>query len=832
MAKKIDYTINNEYFQRAVDIFFGSNIERPYSILAVFFMASKKYIRFETNIDLNSPFVFSYVKKEDVSSNWSLRWDDFGTESQALVVEEDVPTDEIKAIDTLFFYHTSDINQNIRFIDFILIQTTYNLLKLSDLWYKSNSAVAYEYILKRLQSKEKKNTDVFVQPKEITDLVINLLEADEGNLYNPYAGACSYAVNLKQEVTYYAQEINKITCAIGQLRLKLCNLSKASCFNEDSVSEWKGNVGYNFIIASPPFRTKVNSKFRESEFDFFVRSTFDTKHKAIGVYATHMLFLPNANREEYKSIIESDFIETVILLPDEVFADTSVPATIIIVNKKKFKKGYIRFIDATSKFIQGEKDRVKAVIPHLIEKSYHSLNSRGEDFIDIPLHEVISNGYNLNPQLYLSDVQNVPAGFKKHALSEYLTLVPKFPVSSQRYGYCLISILKTKGILQNSVVNSSDLMFTNEYKANICEVDKDCLIVNKHTLSTMYVIVDEKPFFFSQHFHAFSVNTSLISPQYIMDEMSKPYFKEQLKKYNRGVKLEPTLNETDILQLSIFVPESFEKQENIVLESERAKLVAAEKRLKAEFDSKMEDFIIGQRERKHAVAQVLNEIVPKVENISAYILSHDIVSKHDVVSSRFGTTLEEHLLKLQQRLDKVVDMVDNFTSQERFQEAEEIDLYQFLPDYCTSKNDNGRCLLVFDYEKQLDENQEYNKFLVSISRKDLTQILDNLFSNAMKYGFVDENRKDYQIQFKIIRSNDTPSSAMIKISNNGVPVSKNISIEKIFIWGEGAGSGIGCWQVKEIARHFGGDAFYKEFSDEIDGFVCEFTIVLPFIDEA
>ena len=120
-------------------------------------------------------------------------------------------------------------------------------------------------------------------------------------------------------------------------------------------------------------------------------------------------------------------------------------------------------------------------------------------------------------------------------------------------------------------------------------------------------------------------------------------------------------------------------------------------------------------------------------------------------------------------------------------------------------------------------------------------MLDNLIANAVKYGTTDdieqkygssdEKRRDFQIRIETHAIHDYKDPVVIRVSNNGEAVSKSISLDKLFTWGIGRGTGIGCWQVKEIAEHFGGSASYEEFPNDPDGFVCEFKIVLPLDDD-
>lgn len=144
-----------------------------------------------------------------------------------------------------------------------------------------------------------------------------------------------------------------------------------------------------------------------------------------------------------------------------------------------------------------------------------------------------------------------------------------------------------------------------------------------------------------------------------------------------------------------------------------------------------------------------------------------------------------------------------------------------------------------DYIHHHEKNEIKQK--VKISKKDLTQMLDNLITNAVKYGVTDEieqkygtkdvRRKDFLIRIETFAIHDEKDPVVIRVSNNGEAVSKSIPLDKLFTWGIGRGTGIGCWQVKEIAEHFGGSVSYKEYPEDLDGFVCEFTIVLPLFEE-
>ena len=132
-------------------------------------------------------------------------------------------------------------------------------------------------------------------------------------------------------------------------------------------------------------------------------------------------------------------------------------------------------------------------------------------------------------------------------------------------------------------------------------------------------------------------------------------------------------------------------------------------------------------------------------------------------------------------------------------------------------------------EPEDTDEEEGFTLTVKIGRAELIQILDNLITNANKHGFTDPNRMDYEIRLTTeVVTKGTPK-LLLKVANNGDPVSRSLQLEKLFTWGgsNGNGTGLGCWQAKDLAEHYNGTLTYQEHSNDENGFVCEFTLSLP-----
>ena len=103
-------------------------------------------------------------------------------------------------------------------------------------------------------------------------------------------------------------------------------------------------------------------------------------------------------------------MESVILLPENLFYNTSSPGVIIIINKNKKHKNEMLMINASTLF---EKGRPKNYIPdNKIEEIYDIYsNWKDKDEISrvIGIDEIIKSDYNLSPSRFISknDDENI-----------------------------------------------------------------------------------------------------------------------------------------------------------------------------------------------------------------------------------------------------------------------------------------------------------------------------------------------------------------------------------------------------------------------------------------
>jgi len=113
----------------------------------------------------------------------------------------------------------------------------------------------------------------------------------------------------------------------------------------------------------------------------------------------------NRERDIRKEFVEGDFIEAVLLLPENLFYNTTAPGVIIVINKSKRdnRKGQILLINASKMFKKG---RPKNYLPEESIKQVSDiyLQWREEEGTSrvITREEAAKNDYNLSPSRYVT----------------------------------------------------------------------------------------------------------------------------------------------------------------------------------------------------------------------------------------------------------------------------------------------------------------------------------------------------------------------------------------------------------------------------------------------
>ena len=324
---------------------------------------------------------------------------------------------------------------------------------------------AYEYLLRKFAEGQGQSAGEFYTPREVGVLMARLLEPEPGmRVYDPACGSggllikChlrlverygkgekSFAPTLPSGIAplrIYGQEMNPDTFAMARMNAVIHDIEAEICIGDTMRQPaFKDGAGrlqtFDLITANPMWNQEFDQKLYENDpFDRF-RYGIPPSSNADWGWMQHMLASLNergrmavvldtgavsrgsgntgSNRERNirKAFVEADLIEAVILLPENLFYNTTTSGVIIIVNRKKRHPGEILLINASGQFTKGRpKNYLAEEHIETIAAIYHHWGPVGANGSSpdgsSPLHAIITreeaarNDYDLSPSRYVS----------------------------------------------------------------------------------------------------------------------------------------------------------------------------------------------------------------------------------------------------------------------------------------------------------------------------------------------------------------------------------------------------------------------------------------------
>jgi type I restriction enzyme M protein len=111
----------------------------------------------------------------------------------------------------------------------------------------------------------------------------------------------------------------------------------------------------------------------------------------------------NRERDLRKAFVERDLLEAVVLLPENLFYNTTAPGIILVLRKAKPHPGQVLLINAAPEFAKG-RPKNYLTDEHIARLAGVYLNWQEVEGLSriIPTDEAIRNDYNLSPSRYVA----------------------------------------------------------------------------------------------------------------------------------------------------------------------------------------------------------------------------------------------------------------------------------------------------------------------------------------------------------------------------------------------------------------------------------------------
>ena len=295
---------------------------------------------------------------------------------------------------------------------------------------------AYEYLMGMYASNAGKSGGEYYTPQEVSELLTRLAvvgKKEVNKVYDPACGSGSLLLkaikilgkdNIKQG--FYGQEKNITTYNLCRINMFLhdVDFDKFSIACEDTLikpQHWDDEP-FDVIVSNPPYSIKwegddnpllindlrfspagVLAPKSKADFAFIMHSLswLSTNGTASIVCFPGIMYRRGAEQKIRKYLIDNNFIDCIIQLPDNLFFGTSI-ATCIMVLKKSKADTNVLFIDASKEFIKVTNNN--KLTEQNIMNIVNEFTSRKEK--DYYAHlatykEMVENSYNLSVSTYV-----------------------------------------------------------------------------------------------------------------------------------------------------------------------------------------------------------------------------------------------------------------------------------------------------------------------------------------------------------------------------------------------------------------------------------------------
>ena len=315
---------------------------------------------------------------------------------------------------------------------------------------------AYEYLIGQFAMESGKKAGEFYTPRQVSEVMAQIVAKSSNiqSIYDPTVGSGSLLLTVRNYLTedssktlnYYGQEKNTATYNLTRMNLLLHGVrpERMTIHNGNTLEkDWpedpqKPNEGIQFdaVVMNPPYSVKnwngADLKVSDPRFEnvgalppnskgdyaFLLHGLYHLGQQGtMAIVLPHgVLFRSGTEGQIRESLINKNYIDTIIGLPDKLFTNTGIPVTVMILKKNRDLDQPILIIDASRTFtkkgkqnVLREKDIAKIVDTYVNckeEQGYSHLATR---------KEVIENEYNLNIPRYIKAIEtDIPHNVDGH----------------------------------------------------------------------------------------------------------------------------------------------------------------------------------------------------------------------------------------------------------------------------------------------------------------------------------------------------------------------------------------------------------------------------------
>ena len=660
-------------------------------------------------------------------------------------------------------------------------------------------------------------------PTSLVELCVSIANPENGkNVYLPYAGEGLFASCCK-DCNIDGFEIDRTAWAISQIIASSTNSSVNIECGEILNYEKK----YDYIFSFPPMMPGNSSRqIVDTLYHLITKQLNDNGE----FYAILPMSFCNASSGwfDLRKIVydyHKEISAMVIALPPMLQPATNVP--LCLVSFFKSNQDIIVLADITGEEffarqdIAGVKDftlKVQSVV--------ETIQKQDEKYVWVGHASDLDHSLDMTPSRYLLErvLPKAKSGEQYIKVKDLIELIPTTCAARTNEMHPIIGMKELSFNYLNCNIKYQDIP---RIQANFSgrNISENALLVGfiggKFKVGRLVENLNKQPITLRPEIIPFQIKSNSITEDFFLRAIMSEVSELQGKSMSSGITI-TRLRKEDFLEMSILVPSLIEQQEELCKEDTRESLTESDRKILESY----EDFRKDVHMKKHAIGQTLAnfknwwKLLYQVRNSG-----NGIIDENAVIGRIHKVSVKEIFENLESSVSKLTTQLNKFDTGYGLVK-EEFALTEFIEKYI---QENRSPLFRFEYNEaehrssedipEIDFDQELNgkltgKFIlkkgdpleyVKFPKRALTQIFDNIVSNACAHGFVGREEAINIIKIEI---DNVGSDYIVSVSNNGEPLDTGMKCEEITIYGQTSGDtnkhfGIGGYEIKRLMEEFG-----------------------------
>lgn len=663
----------------------------------------------------------------------------------------------------------------------------------------------------------------------------NLVDAQPGQqIYDPYAASGALAAFRLEHpaipLKFTAVTYHPLYAALLEMELHVLGTS-VHLIDAGFPKDGEVYGAFDRCICTPPFgiiRTRTTTSKRRYE-DLFVQHIIDSLapdgKAVIAVPTSVLLSQEKATLDLRRQMVRSDVLRAVVELPSGAWgAHSSVKVALLVLHKAKAPRdrGHVLMVNVPISLEKGRRARAFQLALSETASLVSSGIERAGYSTSISTGAISHKGYNLMPSLYLDPTEDL----LDLAIREGRNVVPlkqifldeRFKALNRSHSEELNELasppafIRVKDLAHEPERPYLEVGETDDIQVAVTLVDRPAILLSKQfqrPYPTIFTAENGVSVAVPNSILAIRWNPDLVVPEYLIMEMHKPYFLQQLGRINRGSTI-TYFTRTDLLDLQIELPPLDEQQRIVAERRDLWSLVQQLRGVPRPIDAEMITSIaqalrtnglvlptdrtsellknLLDHERRiergairrevaenlgflnHNFNNRLRRLRGRIRSLEAYLsrktAEQETVSMSDPIrpaliqEDRSPSTLQEVLQGLKGNVDAMSGLIEN-------------ERKLFL-----DEEDAGRPIEVFDINEALrsvadshmgEPSYSINlrigktETLVTGNQMRFKEAVDNIFTNAVRHGF----RDDRQHHIEVVVATTAGNMIQVLVGNDG-----------------------------------------------------------------